>query len=340
MPDNTAAYLPETGQPLEVRAAPYPALKENEIIVHVRAIAINPCDYAMQKLGPTLFPSLKYPAIIGEDVAGDVVEVGPGVNGLKVGDRVVGYSESAFQTYAPVREHLATIIPNSVSYESASVIPLGMSTALMGLFPKDLLALEHPTTTTPKSTGKTLLIWGGSTSVGSNAIQAAVASGYEVISTASPKNFPYVEKLGASRVFDYNSATITEDLVAAFKGKQCAGALAIADVNLDTRKKVADACMEVVGRSEGNKFVALTMFPPSELYPGVEAKFVNAAGAPEERKLGHAIFRDWLPKALEEGKFIPAPEPLVVGKGLEAVQGGMDLLKEQGVSAKKVVVSL
>jgi NADPH:quinone reductase-like Zn-dependent oxidoreductase len=44
----------------------------------------------------------------------------------------------------------------------------------------------------PKPTGKTLLVWGGSTSVGSNAIQLGVAAGYEVVTTASPKNFDYV----------------------------------------------------------------------------------------------------------------------------------------------------
>jgi NADPH:quinone reductase-like Zn-dependent oxidoreductase len=48
-------------------------------------------------------------------------------------------------------------------------------------------------------TGQTVLVWGGSTSVGSNAIQLAVAAGYEVITMSSPRNFEYVTPLGASQ---------------------------------------------------------------------------------------------------------------------------------------------
>jgi NADPH:quinone reductase-like Zn-dependent oxidoreductase len=130
-----------------------------------------------------MFSWIKYSAIVGEDIAGDVVEVGSGVTGFEVGDRVVGHSLSTFQTYPVIKEHMVSLISSSVSYEEASVIPLGLSTALMGLFHKDFLALQYPSID-PKPTGKTLLIWGGSTSVGSNAIQAAVAAGYEVITTA------------------------------------------------------------------------------------------------------------------------------------------------------------
>jgi NADPH:quinone reductase-like Zn-dependent oxidoreductase len=72
-----------------------------------------------------------------------------------------------------------------------------MSTAACGLFQEDHLALQR-SSALPKPTSKTLLVWGGSTSVGSNAIQLAVAAGYEVFTTASPKNFDYVKKLGAA----------------------------------------------------------------------------------------------------------------------------------------------
>jgi len=55
--------------------------------------------------------------------------------------------------------------------------------------------------------------------------------------------------------------------------------------------------------------------------------------------VGKAVFENFLPKALEEGKYVAAPEPLVIGKGLELVQEAFEVLKK-GVSAKKVVVSL
>jgi len=61
------------------------------------------------------------------------------------------------------------------------------------------LALRHPSATA-QHTGETVLVWGGSTSVDSNAIELAVAAGYHVITTASPDNFEYVTPLGASKV--------------------------------------------------------------------------------------------------------------------------------------------
>lgn len=161
-----------------------------------------------------------------------------------------------------------------------------------------------------------------------------------MISTSFPKSFDYVKSLGASQVFDYNSPSVTEELVSAFKGKDCAGAVAIASVDLDARNSAAEACTEVVGRSEGTKFAALAMPPPPNIYPGVEAKFANAVNLHQERGFGFAIFSEWLPKALAEGKFRPAPDPAAVGNGLESLQTGMDILRDQGASAKKFVVSL
>ena len=55
--------------------------------------------------------------------------------------------------------------------------------------------------------------------------------------------------------------------------------------------------------------------------------------------IGRAIYQDFLPVALQRGEFVAAPDPLIVGKGLEYVQAGLDMMRK-GVSAKKVVVSL
>ena len=145
---------------------------------------------------------IKYPFVRGSDLAGEVVEVGKDITRVRVGDRVLGHavgmdrksnksSEGAFQQYTVIRANMASPIPSSMSYERACVLPLCLSTAACGLFQKDFLALLYPILS-PKPNGKTVLIWRSSTSVGSNAIQLAVAAGYEVITTASPKNFDYV----------------------------------------------------------------------------------------------------------------------------------------------------
>lgn len=205
MASNQAAWLTDkAAYPVEVKSAPYTPPGENKIVVRNSAIAINPIDWVLQSvMGNLIFAWLKYPAILGWDLAGEVVEVGKDVTRFQVGDRVLGLavssdkrsdgsSEGAFQEYTIVRDNLASPIPDSLYYEKACVLPLGLSTAACGLFQNDFLALQYPTVSTTRisnSTGETLLVWGGSSSVGSNAIQLATAAGYEVMTTASPKNF-------------------------------------------------------------------------------------------------------------------------------------------------------
>ncbi|KAI9731740.1 MAG: hypothetical protein M1834_004529 [Cirrosporium novae-zelandiae] len=340
MPSNTAAWLTAAKAPLEVKSAPYTSPGENEVVIKNGAVAINPVDWAIQAVGTALFSWITYPTILGQDIAGEVVEVGSAVSRFKIGDRVLGHAlgiecrphVSAFQEYTVLQANLASPIPSTLSYENAAVLPLGLSTAASGLFQKDYLALQHPSVP-PKPTGKALLIWGGATSVGSNGIQLAVAAGYEVITTASPKNFDYVKKLGASQAFDYHSKTIVDELVAALNGKIVAGVFDSIGVN-----GVFETCADVLLKTKGNKFIATCKPPPEKIPDGVSTKFIFGSSL-KNNEVGDAIYANFLPKALAEGKYIVAPDPEVVGKGLEYIQAGFDLQKK-GMSAKKVVISL
>ena len=341
MPSNAAAWLTAPkARPLEIKSASYTPPGENEIVVKNGAIALNPVDWARQAMGDALFSWTTYPCILGSDVAGEVVEVGKSVTRFKTGDRVTGLAlgltsnrpdEGAFQAYTVLPAHLTSPIPKSLSFESASVIPLGISTAACGLFQKEYLALQFPSTPPKKSTGETVLIWGGSTSVGSNAIQLAVAAGYEVITTASPKNFDYVKKLGASEAFDYKDETVVADIINALKGKTSAGALAIGNGS-------ADPCIEIIEKSEGKKFVALANPPSGEPPAGVGVKFIFGSDL-KDNEVGPAVWVDFLPKALETGSFIAAPDTQILGKSLESIQDAMDVMMK-GMSATKAVISL
>ena len=336
---NAAAWITAAkSKPFEVKSAPLWTPEENEILVRNHAVAINPVDSSLQSLA--FFP-LNYPTILGQDIAGEVVAVGPNVTRFKKGARVLGHGvgmatkqpqHNAFQAYTVVQTNMASEIPEGISFESAAVIPLGLSTAASGLFQDGFLNLQFPTVPPQKLTGKTLLIWGGASSVGCNAIQLAVAAGYQVVTTASSKNFEYVKKLGASAVYDYNDSSVGEDLLKFFHGKTIAGAL-------DCIGGPAwSICADVVHKSSGSKFVATTKrgFPdPPE---GVTIKAVFGTTI-KDNAVGKAVYEDFLPKSLEVGTFVPAPEPLVSGKGLESVQGAVDL-QQKGVSARKVVVSL
>lgn len=368
-PSNIAAYLTSfKSTHLEVKSAPYTSPKSNEIVVRNRALAINPIYWVLKEQGNMAFPWLKPPCILGSDVAGEVVEVGPGATDYKVGDRVVGHavaldkeyntpSKGAFQQYTVLLAHMTSHIPNNLSYENASVIPLGLSTAACGLFQEDQLALQYPTAPAQQPTRKTVLIWGGSTSVGSNAIQLAVAAGYEVFTTSSPRNFDYVKRLGASQVFDYKRTTVVKDVIRALEGKTTAGAFSIG-------AGAADACMDILDKCQGNKFIAMASYPVPQPPPehmvllqtasmyiswmvinffksrarGIRYKFIFGSTL-VDNGVGKACYVDFLPEALAEGTYIAAPDPLVVGKGLENIDTAFDVQKK-GMSTKKVVVFL
>ncbi|OTA92181.1 hypothetical protein M434DRAFT_22026 [Hypoxylon sp. CO27-5] len=383
-PQNHAAYLVDKhGKPLEVRPAPYTTPSIDELVVEVKAIAINPVDVGVQLLGSLMFPWIKYPAIVGNDVSGVVVEVGSGKASklFRPGDRVFGHAvgtdkrsnnaaEAAFQKYTVLRYNLASKIPGSLSHEQTSVLPLGLSTAACGLFMKDYLALRLPKsapeadgttsiTTSGESRNEAVIVWGGSTSVGSNAVQLAHAAGYEVLATASPKNFEYLKSIGASKVFDYKQVNAVRDIISALQNKTCAGAIAIGDRSLE-------ACIDIVGAVPGRKFVSQASNPVemSDMptgtvgliwtmlkliwwnitvgirakFKGVSTKFIWGSDL-MANEVGSAIYNDFLPQALATGQYQAKPSPTVVGSGLESLQNAIDFY-QRGVSATKIVVSL
>jgi NADPH:quinone reductase-like Zn-dependent oxidoreductase len=366
MPINRAAWILAEKQRLQVQEAPYSTPGPNEIVVKNRAVAVNPIDWVLQSQGTGMaFRWIKFPFILGNDVAGEVIQIGHEVTRFKVGDRVLGQAMSTdqkinnaayggFQLYTILLEQITSPIPDHLSFESASVMPLGFTTAAAGLFEKDQLGLKYPQLKA-RSTGKTVLVWGGSTSVGCNAIQLAVAAGYEVISTSSPKNFELLKSLGASAVFDYQDSNNIEKIVNAVKGKPLAGAIAIGENSMFY-------CLDVLGRCEGDKRLAMATFPvPSQpkrfvtlqiifhavtsmisiaikaRLRGIKTSFIW--GSVVHSPVGDAVYRDFLPEALANGRFKAAPEPEVIGHGLDKIQEAMDTQKK-GVSARKVVVSL
>ena len=371
-PTNLAARIRGKHAQLVVESAPYTRPAAGQIVVRNHAVAINPLDWIIQAEGNLLYGWLDYPAVLGADIAGEVVEVGPGVTRFSVGDRVLALAvgtdkdtnagaEGAFQQYTVVGERVASPMPDDLSFEAASVLPMAVSTAAAGLFQKNYLGLQLPSTGA-RATGPAVLVWGGSTSVGSNAIQLAVAAGYEVITTASPKNFDYVLALGASRVFDYNSPTVISDIVAALADRTVAGAVSFGTTG-------APACVKIMARSRGKKFVAIAT-PPVDFATladpargrferarvtlrlvaanialqlsarphGVGLKYIFGTDI-KNNAVGTAIFRDFLPAALAEGSYTPTPKPTVVGHGVGDFQRAMDL-QRAGVSATKLVVSL
>ena len=342
-PKNHAIFLRGAKESLKLEETAYTKPDEHEIVIKTAAVAINAVDAYKQILGDGFLPYIKMPCVPGNDVAGEVVEIGNGVTRFKVGDRICAETagtadfgnrppEGGFQEFVVLREHLAAKIPDTISYERATVLPLGFSTAAYGLFHSTTLGLSLPSTTAEPQ-GQTLLITSGASSVGSNAIQLAVAAGYEVYSTASPKNFDLVRRLGATNVYDYHDEGHVEAIIADLNGKKVAGALAINSGGVALTGKV-------LNHTNSKKFIADAGPPPVEGYPeGIQCKFFIPDDLGKSDSVVSRIWRDFLPQALAQEKFVPEPEPLVVSKGLDSIQAAYERVLK-GVSAQKVVVTL
>ncbi|MEA5360922.1 zinc-binding alcohol dehydrogenase family protein [Amycolatopsis sp., V23-08] len=371
MTTNTAAWITGRHARLEVGPAAYPSPGTGQIVVRNQAVAINPLDWIIQAAGNLAYRWLRYPTVLGSDVAGEVVEVGENVTRFRVGDRVLAHAvgtdkdvnnaaEGAFQLYSVVLERLACPIPDALSADEAAVLPLAVSTAACGLFQTDQLGLRHPSANA-EPVDETVLVWGGSTSVGSNAVQLAAAAGYWVIATASPRNFDYVTSLGAAEVFDYNSPSVVPDIITALQGRELAGALAVGTTS-------AAACVRIAGSCTGRRFVSIAS--PAVSFAGlahehgrlevprlifrlitsnvalqIRSRFRRVATkyifgtTLKTNEVSTAIYRDFLPSALAEGRYAAVPKPLVAGHGIHDLQHAMDI-QLKGVSAEKVVVTL
>lgn len=246
-------------------------------------------------------------------------------------------------------------LPYSIPTSQGVVLPLGMSTASAGLFQKHFLALPFPAADgKPENLKRTILVWGGSSSVGSCAIQLAVAAGAEVLTTASPRNFEYCRSLGAKACFDYHDDDVEKQILKAMEGKTVAGAY-----HASGGKEAVRACARVVDEAKGK---AIVVSVAGELEEGVPesvrvkgSKFffwlslllliwdvltssLVGANAIWDNDVGEFIWRQFLPVALEKGTIVPKPDAQIVGEELRSVQLGLDKQKE-GVSAKKIVVS-
>ena len=280
---NQAAYQ-ETlkAHPLSIEPAHMPTPKPHQLTIKTRAIGINPADAAAQHAG-LVYSASAHPVILGFDVAGEVYAVGSGpsvTSRFKIGDRVCAFpidmgshggvesklAHGAFQLYCVANAELTARIPENVAYSEAAVFPSCLSTAAWALFTKDAMALDLPPVEGAAApNGQMAVIWGGSSVVGSTAIQMARLAGYSVIATSSELNFDHCRALGAEQVFDYKSASVVEDIVAAGRemGKECAGAF-VAYYNDGSTV----ACSKVVSELSGRNKVVGTVVPPQ--HPAAE----------------------------------------------------------------------
>jgi NADPH:quinone reductase-like Zn-dependent oxidoreductase len=195
-------YGPPEVLQFEDVAKPKPA--DDEVLVRVRAAAVNPLDWHYMRGSPYIMrlgSGLGAPddSRIGVDFAGTVEAVGINVKQFNPGDSVFGGGSGAFAEYLTVREDRALALkPANVTFEQAASVPIAAITALQALRDKGKVQPGHK-----------VLINGASGGVGTFAVQIAKSLGAEVTGVCSTRNVGMVRSIGADHVIDYTREDYT-----------------------------------------------------------------------------------------------------------------------------------
>lgn len=269
---------------------PDPVTGNDQLLIGVKAVSINPVDYKIKSGDLKLITGSKFPKVLGSDFAGIVKEVPSGIQGFKPGDRV--YGSISVITRKPgtlcelitVNPKSVRLIPEGMSFEEAASLPVAALTALNGL--RRCRVTE----------GSNLLINGSTGGVGHFAVQIAKSSGAVVTATCGEANSDFAKKLGADEVIGYKS----EDL-AKVVGKF--------DAIFDAfgKMKYEDVCRLL--KQEG--IYASTLFMP---WSGFSAIFVklfyrktltsaNMRARPEDYEEIEKLFNEKKLKPVIENKF-------------------------------------
>lgn len=193
--------LPSFGEAEVMRFAtgPLPVLKPGEILVRVEAAGVNRPDVA-QRQG-TYPPPKDANPVLGLEVAGEVVALGAGVEEFVLGDRVCALANGGgYAEYCAVPAGQALPFPQGYDAVKAAAVPETFFTVWANLF--QMAGLTE---------GETVLIHGGTSGIGTTAIQLAKAFGAEVFATAgSPEKCKACVELGARRAIDYRTEDFAE----------------------------------------------------------------------------------------------------------------------------------
>ena len=183
---------------LRLADLPTPPLREDEVLVEVHAAGVNLLDAKIRSGEFKLILPYRLPLVLGHDVAGVVVEVGPRVRQFKVADevyaRVDDFRIGTFAEFVPVKEASLALKPQGLSMVEAASIPLVGLTAWQALVEKADL-----------KQGQKVFIQAGSGGVGTFAIQLAKHLGATVATTTSTTNVALVKSLGADVAIDYKT---------------------------------------------------------------------------------------------------------------------------------------
>ncbi|KAE8379056.1 chaperonin 10-like protein [Aspergillus bertholletiae] len=302
----------------QVQQVPIPTISADEILVQVKAVALNPTDF--KHLDVVSPPN----STMGCDFAGVVHQVGEAAKARwKIGDRVAGVADS----------DLVWRVPDSMTDTDATTYGISAVTAMLSLN-----SIRSPL-------NEAIFIYAGSTSAGLYHIQIAKAAGYAVITTASPRSFNLVKRYGADGVYDYRSSTVAADVIKDYLTISKA-------VDCFSEGNSTSICAEVI-KSNGGRVMTLLPNGGSAISNvtyglvmaytvfGHSFAWLPPAGPRFEARPGDrealVRFYETLPRVTHILRPIPAIE---LRSGFEGIFDGLDALRAGLISGGKQVVRL
>lgn len=249
--------------------------------------------------------------------------------------------DGAFALFTVVLANKAAILPNGISFTDGAVVPFALEAAICTLSLKTpgtalpgvstpALGLPIPTVGSPTPMNKVLVIYGGSSSIGSMTTQFAKAIGINVFAIAGNHNFEFCKQCGAAEVFDRNDSSIVAKVVEAI-AKSNNEFIGIFDA-IGT-PGTYDNDLAILAKLGGG-YLASVHPPPANVPSDVKAGMIFAVN-----DIATPVWRDYVTIALENGQLQCLPPPTIVGSGLDSIQDALRMSKK-GISATKLVVKL
>lgn len=358
MATHAAVVTVGPGLPLEIHQIPTPKPVENQVRVRSEWTASTPLDLHIAD-GGLIGPP---PLVLGDGVAGTVVEVGPDVTRLKVGDKVFGFTwrsqaEKAHQEFVVAPEFLFGKLPDGVTLQQAVTLPNNFVTA-WHTFTKHFgfeLPWPKPEDYVPKEAEDTILIWGGSSSVGQYALQVLKWYGYKnVIATARKQHHDKLRRYGAVQCFDYRDSSVIEEIknYAERRGTHpsipyildCIGSQ---EGSLRPLAKIAESGSKVAVLLPVILKHAATGIKPeythdvegsADWQSGVEAQGVRTHFYLDNKFLEEKLQSEIMPTLLGQGVIEPNDQVIVEGPTLlERAEKALSILRNKAVSGARLV---
>lgn len=278
---------------LEFTEIDKPVVRDDEVLVRVRAVGANPYDWRTMRGDPYLvriargLPRPRRPIVMGSDMAGHVEAVGKDVTKFLPGDEVYGEVDSGgLAEYISFPERKLALKPVNLTFEEAAAVPMAAITALQALRNRGRI-----------KAGQSVLINGASGGIGTFAVQLAKAFGAQVTGVCSTRNLDLVRSIGADHVIDYTEQDFTRaeqryDLILDTVGNHSVAAFRRALVRKGTLVVTGGGGGRLLGPASQVLKVLLVS-------PFVRQRLVGVFGAPNSEDL------DFLTDLIEAGQVTP-----------------------------------